>query len=157
YDPNRQRIVTYVSGGGLLAIDANGATSPLPAQLGGPGPLAPTGDGRIFVAHNSDPIAYLTLGNAWVTLHDVNGTSPPSLPDNGFAVHSAIFDVGTNSLIVARDGPSGTSQFVRLHLSIDGTRIVEPPIVVNQPLIDSGAAVGGISSAPSGQIMLSLD
>jgi len=162
HDRFRDRIVVPQNNA-LTFVDELGATqvsAPFPPEFGGAlGRLAPTGDGRIYMVFRDKPVLYLDSAGSWQTLLDIDGTTPfvlGSLSDFG----AAIFDANEDALLVLGPGSGadvGKTIVRRLALSQDGTKLLNPVAAVVQDLVDGSEVVGGLTAAPNGMAMLSVD
>lgn len=174
YDPYRDRIVFQgaVNGGPsqLFATDAAGNLQPL-AATANVSNLAPRGDGKIYLTGTFatvNAIWYLDCNDQIQPLLDVTGTvpfQPFGLGSGDF--RGMIYDVGTNSLLLASSAASGcgTGTFNsmanvrRIPLTLDGTRVAGP-MSCNSFDVDTnqgGEIPAGWSRAPGGELALVVD
>lgn len=156
YDPARDLLLIPIGPGKLGTVAANGtlSTITIPAidfPLCTPGP-----NGSIFLI-SGIAIYYLDSSNV---AHELlaPGGAPIVLGTTGLSgPTSAIFDVGTWSIIITGTTSGGT-RFARIVLDPTGTQATGLPTTTDRDLIPGeGEVIAGLSEGPSNNLFVSID
>lgn len=174
YDSWRQRLVVAATAPGfpssttLLLFDAAGAVSSIPSTAGPTWKVvAPTGDGRIYLAPNTLGSTLRVVDASGILVPVVNFAGTGSVPMS--TAESAHYDPQTQSLFVLSTSgstacsPAGTYGVVRkIPLDSAGTHQSAPETSVSLCVGTGGAATATfdpeeITHGPSGFLYLTLD
>jgi hypothetical protein len=156
YDPARDRVIIPLGTGKLGLVASDGALSTIALPLID-FPLCTPGPNGIVYLISGIAIYYLDADNV---AHELlaPGGAPIVLGTSGLGgPTSAIFDVGTWSMIITGTSSGGT-RFARITLDPTGTQATGQPTITDRDLIPGeGEVIAGLSEGPSNTLFVSID
>lgn len=151
YDPFRDRIILLDNDALLLAAD--GSASVLTLAISGLELAAPTGDGRIYFAHNASRLSFVdAIGNT-NSLLDI----PGSAQFQQLGITALIWHQQSNSLFAADTSQNpGLVTVTKITLTPDGSQVLSTTTsTVN--VSTSGENALGFTQGPGSSLFLAID
>ncbi len=158
YDPHRDRLLIPVLNGSVLGtVDSTGALGTIPVPSIGTQLVVAGPNGNVYLIAPTT-IRYLDAFNVVHELLDM-AAAPINLSvlAGMGGLGSAIYDVGTDSLLVTAS-VGGNTRIARLSLNATATQLDAPITTVDRDLIaGEGESVAGMSAGPNGSVYVTID